>query len=113
MPLAPARLRERGFNQSLELARRLAPDKTDPGLLLRVRDTPAQHGLARAQRLLNLQGAFAVEPLRAASLRGRRVVLVDDIMTSGASLFAAAQVLRAAGAAHLTGLVLARTEAPA
>ncbi|HSU20301.1 MAG TPA: ComF family protein [Variovorax sp.] len=113
MPLAKARLRERGFNQSLELARRLSPEKTDATLLLRLRDTPAQHGLARAQRLLNLQGAFAVEPLRAASLRGRRVVLVDDVMTSGASLFAAAQVLRAAGAAHLTGLVLARTEAPA
>ena len=111
MPLAPARLRERGFNQSLELARRLAPDKTDPGLLLRVRDTPAQRGLARAERLLNLRGAFAVEPLRAAAVRGRRIVLVDDVMTSGASLFAAARVLRAAGAAHLTGLVLARTDA--
>lgn len=111
MPLATARLRERGFNQSLELARRLSSAKTDATLLLRTRDTPAQRGLARAERLLNLRGAFAVEPLRAAAVRGRRIVLVDDVMTSGASLFAAAQVLRAAGATHLTGLVLARTEA--
>lgn len=110
MPLATARLRERGFNQSLELARRLAPGKTDATLLLRLRDTAAQRGLARADRLLNLRGAFAVEPLRAASVRGRRIVLVDDVMTSGASLFAVARVLRAAGAAHLTGLVLARTD---
>jgi ComF family protein len=110
MPLAAARLRERGFNQSIELARRLAPGKTDATLLLRLRDTAAQRGLARADRLLNLRGAFAVEPLRAASVRGRRIVLVDDVMTSGASLFAVARVLRAAGAAHLTGLVLARTD---
>jgi len=112
MPLSRARLRERGFNQALELARRLAPRKTDPALLLRTRDTPAQSGLTRAERLRNLRGAFAVEPLRAAELRDRRIVLVDDVMTSGASLFAAAQVLRHAGAAHVAGLVLARTDPP-
>jgi ComF family protein len=112
MPLAPARLRERGFNQALELARRLAPAKTDAGLLLRNRDTPAQHGLARAERLRNLRGAFALEPLRAAELRERRIVLVDDVMTSGASLFAAAEVLRRAGAAHIAAVVLARTDPP-
>jgi ComF family protein len=112
MPLAPARLRERGFNQALELARRLSPAKTDATLLLRTRDTPAQSGLARAQRLRNLSGAFAVEPLRADKVRGRRLVLVDDVMTSGASLFAAAEVLRLAGAAHITAVVLARTDPP-
>lgn len=112
MPLAPARLRERGFNQALELARRLAPRKTEARLLLRTRDTTAQSGLTRAERLRNLRGAFALEPLRAAEVGGRRVVLLDDVMTSGASLFAAAAVLRAAGAAHITGLVLARTDPP-
>jgi predicted amidophosphoribosyltransferase len=76
-----------------------------------VRDTPAQSGLSRTERLLNLRGAFAVEPLRAEAVRGRRIVLVDDVMTSGASLCAAAQVLRGAGAAHITALVLARTAA--
>ena len=84
MPLSGARLRERGFNQALELARRLAPHKCDATLLLRTRDTEAQSGLARAQRLRNLQGAFALEPLRAHELIGRHVVLVDDVMTSGA-----------------------------
>ncbi|SDI21927.1 ComF family protein [Variovorax sp. OV700] len=112
MPLAPARLRERGFNQAAELARRLAPAKTDATLLLRTRDTPAQIGLARAERLRNLQGAFAVEPLRASQLQGRRVVLVDDVMTTGASLFSAAAALRLAGAAHVTAVVFARTDPP-
>ena len=113
MPLAAGRLRERGFNQAHELARRLAPQKTDARLLLRTRETPAQSGLARAERLRNLQGAFALEPLRAQAVRGRRIVLVDDVMTSGASLFSAAQVLRTGGAAHITALVLARTDPPA
>jgi len=112
MPVAPARLRERGFNQALELARRLAPAKTDATLLLRTRETPAQRGLSRAERLRNLEGAFAVEPLRAGRLQGGRVVLVDDVMTSGASLFSAAAALRLAGAAHVTGIVFARTDPP-
>jgi ComF family protein len=112
MPMAPVRLRERGFNQALELARRLAAAKTDATLLLRTRETPAQSGLARAERLRNLRGAFAVEPLRAHRLQGRRVVLVDDVMTSGASLFAAAEALRLAGAAHVTAIVFARTDPP-
>lgn len=109
MPLSPQRLQERGFNQALELARHLAPAKTAPGLLLRIRHTPAQSSLKRAQRLRNVRAAFAVEPLQQSQLQNKRVVLVDDVMTSGASLFAAAQALRAAGAAHITGLVLART----
>jgi ComF family protein len=112
MPLSTTRLRERGFNQALELARRLAPAKTDATLLLRTRDTPPQSALTRAERLRNLRGAFALEPLRADAVRGRRIVLVDDVMTSGASLFTAAAALRAAGAAHITALVLARTDRP-
>jgi ComF family protein len=112
MPLSRQRLRERGYNQALELARRLAPEKTEPALLLRTRETPAQSDLTRAERLRNLRGAFALEPLRAGTAQGRRIVLVDDVMTSGASLFAAAQVLRTAGAAHITAVVLARTELP-
>jgi len=110
MPLSPERLRERGFNQSLELARHLAPRKTVADLLLRIRHTAPQSSLKRDERLQNVISAFAVDPLRTAELRGKRVVLLDDVMTSGASLFAAAQALRDAGAAHITGLVLARTE---
>ena len=107
LPLSRERLAERGFNQALLLARALAPRKADPTLLLRVRNTPAQTELDRAGRLANVAGAFAAEPLRAQRLKGKRVVLVDDVMTSGASLYAAAQALRQAGAAGITALVLA------
>jgi ComF family protein len=112
MPLSRERLAERGFNQALLLARALASRKSDAGLLLRVRHTQAQSELDLKGRLHNVQGAFAVEPLRHADVRGRKVVLVDDVMTSGASLFTAAQALRLAGAARVTGLVLARTDEP-
>ena len=56
-----------------------------------------------------MRGAFAVEPLRVQALQGRQVLLVDDVMTSGASLYTAAQVLRQAGAAEVSALVFART----
>jgi ComF family protein len=110
MPLSSERLRTRGFNQSLLLARQLAPGKTNSRLLLRIQDTPPQSSLNRPERLAALNNAFAVDPLLTAQVKSKRLVLVDDVMTSGASLYAAARVLRAAGAAHITGLVLARTE---
>lgn len=110
MPLSGARLKTRGFNQALLLARQLAPDKTDNRLLLRIKDTPPQSSLKRADRLGSVNDAFAIDPLLAAQVKGARLVLVDDVMTSGASLFAATRVLRAAGAAHITGMVIARTE---
>jgi len=110
MPLSVERMRARGYNQALELARCLAPDKIEGKLLLRIRETPAQSALARDARMLNVRGAFAVEPLRHAELAGARVVLVDDVMTSGASMFSAAATLRQAGAAHITALVLARAD---
>ncbi len=112
MPLSAGRLRQRGFNQAHELARRLDARKADPALLLRTRETPAQSGLERQERLRNLEGAFALDPRRPDAVRGRRLLLVDDVMTSGASLFAAASVLRAAGAARITAIVLARTDRP-
>ncbi|MBY0453353.1 MAG: ComF family protein [Burkholderiaceae bacterium] len=112
LPLSPQRLRQRGFNQSLLLARHLAPEKTDATLLLRLHHTPAQSSLGRAQRLLNLEGAFALEPTRASAVRGQRIVLVDDVMTTGATLHSAAAVLRQAGAAHVSALVVARTRTP-
>jgi ComF family protein len=113
MPLSITRLRERGFNQAVELAKQLTPKgKMDTGLLLRIKDTPAQVNLDRRGRLNNLKHAFAVEPLKASRLKAARVVLLDDVMTSGASLHAAAHTLRGAGAGHITGLVFARTNAP-
>ena len=109
VPLATKRLRERGFNQALQLAQQLAPHKVQPHLLLRLHATPAQHTLSRSQRLRNLDGAFAVEPLRSQELAGCRVVLVDDVMTTGATLHAAAVALRRVGVLNLTALVVART----
>jgi ComF family protein len=112
MPLSAQRLAERGFNQALLLGRSLAPAKIVPDLLLRVRHSAPQASLDRKDRLGNVKGAFAIDPARITRLRGTHVVLVDDVMTSGASIFTAAQVLRQAGAAHVTALVLARTDAP-
>ena len=114
LPLSKERLQTRGFNQAWELATQLAAQSgskaaTDATLLLRVKNTPPQTQLKRQARQDNVRGAFQIDPLRAASLAAKRVVLVDDVMTSGASLFSAASVLKAAGAAHITGVVLART----
>ena len=110
MPLSVQRLQARGFNQALVLARQLKPDKTESRVLLRIKDTPAQSALDRQQRLVSVKDAFAVDPLLTLRIRGKRIVLVDDVMTSGASMFAAAIALRAAGAMHITGMVVARTE---
>lgn len=112
MPLSSERLRQRGFNQALLLARQLAPHKTDATLLLRVHDTVAQSSLRRGERLHNLEGAFLVEPLRASTVRGQRIILIDDVMTTGATLHTAAAVLRKAGAAQVSALVVARTSSP-
>ena len=109
VPLAPARLRQRGYNQALLLARQLSSTRVQAQLLLRTRDSEAQSHLTRAERLHNLRGAFALDPLQAAQVMGRHVLLVDDVMTTGATLHAAAAPLREAGAKHITAMVLART----
>lgn len=109
IPLSTERLRERGFNQSAVLARHLSATKTDARTLLRLHATEAQSGLSREARLRNLQAAFALEPSRAMSMRGRSVVLVDDVMTTGATVHAATVALREAGVGQVTVVVLART----
>ena len=116
MPLSAERLQSRGFNQAWALARAVGLQagtlaQSDARLLLRVKHTQPQTTLQREARLANLKGAFQVDPLRASRLAGRRVVLLDDVMTTGASLFTAAEALRAAGAAHITAMALARTPA--
>lgn len=110
IPLGPQRLRQRGYNQALELARALEPRKLQADWLLRPTDTPEQHQLARSERLRALRGAFVVDPLHVPRMRQRRLVLIDDVMTTGATLFEAARVLRQCGAAHITAIALARAD---
>ena len=114
-PLSAARLRERGFNQSWELARRLGRAlhcPADARLLLRTRDTPHQLALPVEQRAGNVRGAFAVEPRRLSELQGRSVTLVDDVMTTGETAAEMARVLMRAGAAAVNVWVVARTPRP-
>ncbi|MEO0029654.1 MAG: Orotate phosphoribosyltransferase, partial [Pseudomonadota bacterium] len=84
MPLSAQRLAERGFNQALQLAKALDAAKTQANTLLKLIHTAPQSSLKRSERLQNLAGALAVAPLRAATLRGQNVLLIDDVMTSGA-----------------------------
>ncbi len=107
MPLHPARLRERGFNQALEIARHLGDRLAVPcrHACQRQRDTPPQAGLDLKARRRNLRGAFAC----ADTLAGKRIALLDDVMTSGSSLDALATTARRAGAADISVWVVART----
>jgi len=111
VPLSDQRLRQRGFNQALLLAQQLCSQRCLEQGLIRWRDTAAQSGLSRQDRLLNLAHAFMVPPQSAQRLRGARVVLVDDVMTTGATLRACTQALLAAGVAKVDVVVLARTPA--
>lgn len=112
MPLSAERLQERGFHQTLELARHLDARKLDHHSLQRLDTAQHQVGADREQRWQQAQDSFWVQPDALAQLAGLRVVLIDDVMTTGATLYAAAQTLRRAGVVHLTALVLARTPPP-
>jgi ComF family protein len=108
MPLHPRRLAARGFNQALEIARSLA---RRCGIALeargvrRVKDTAPQTGLPYDRRAKNVRGAFACD----LDLAGKAVVVVDDVMTTGATLDELARVLKRAGAARVENRVVART----
>ena len=111
VPLHPARLRSRGFNQAALLVRALARHRglaCDLRLLARVRATPAQARLGqRAARLHNLRDAVVVR--RPSVTQGRAIVLVDDVVTTGATAHACAQALRQAGATSVAVYVVGRT----
>jgi ComF family protein len=112
LPLAAERQRERGYNQALEIARVIVARTAIPLLsrgLSRVRATPPQAALPWSERAKNVRGAFACE----LDLSGVTVAIVDDVMTTGASLAEAAKVLKASGAARVENWVVARTLPPA
>ena len=108
VPLSAQRLQQRGYNQSLLLARALSPHKTLPDALLRLRDTPSQAALPREDRLHNLTHAMACNPRYLSALLGQRVVLVDDVLTTGSTLRACTEALRSAGVSSVDCIVLAR-----
>lgn len=107
MPLHPSRLKKRGFNQASELAKPIAralQAKVRYQWLIRERDTPSQVGQNREQRQHNLRGAFRAT----GDVRGQRILLVDDVMTTGSTLSEAARTLKASGAAWVGAAVLCR-----
>jgi ComF family protein len=111
VPLHWRRQWMRRFNQSAILGQVIAGQAGVPVALLalkRVKATPQQVGLSQSARALNVQGAFRVPPDGKAAVAGRRLVLVDDVLTSGATIDACARALLRAGAAHVDVLVFAR-----
>lgn len=108
VPMHVNRLRQRGFNHALELAKEISrhwPCQLETEGCQRLIDTPTQAGMDMQTRTRNLRGAFATEQL----WTGRHVLLVDDVMTTGASMHAVAKRLKQSGASRVTALVLART----
>jgi len=111
VPLSRERLRERGYNPSLEIARVLARRlklRAPSRWLLRVRETPAHSALDLQARERQVKGAFAVEPHHLDRIAGSHIALVDDVMTTGATLMELARVLRHAGASQVQAWVVAR-----
>lgn len=112
VPLSAARLRERGYNQALEIARPLARGLGIPlhaRLAIRPLDTPAQSGVAPGERQRNMRNAFIVAPDALHLVRGQHIGVVDDVMTSGHTLDELAATFKRFGAARVTNLVFART----
>ena len=109
VPLSADRLRSRGYNQAVEIARHVARRSVELDLCVRERDTPAQMDLPYAERRRNVRGAFRCTR----ALPGASVAVVDDVMTTGATLDEIASVLKRAGAARVVNWVVARTFAPA
>ena len=111
VPLHWRRLWARRFNQSAALAHAVSSLSGVPVLLdtlKRVRATPQQVGLDKSERAANVQGAFRVAPDKKAEVAGRRLILVDDVLTSGATVDTCARALLRAGAAQVDVLVFAR-----
>ncbi len=109
VPLHPVKLRERQFNQSELIAGHLAKrfnKKLERDWIKRIKYTPAQAGLSREQRLRNIKGAFLVR--RDSDFKGKNVLLIDDVMTTGATLHECAKAIKSAGAGKVFAYTLAR-----
>jgi len=109
VPLHPSKLKERGFNQAEELAHHMGEGlklKVDTASLRRIRSTRPQFGLSRGQRRRNLEGAFKA----AKRLSGQNVILVDDVLTSGATIYECALAVSAAGGKIIGAITLARAK---
>lgn len=115
VPLHRWRLFRRRYNQAALLAKAVAGRSAKPvatDLLIRRRSTPSQGGLSRSGRIANMRGAFAVTARNSDRLPGRSVLLVDDVMTTGATVGECARILRRAGAARVDVVTLARVVRP-
>ena len=113
VPVHWSRLVSRRYNQAVELARALARQsglEVCPDALVRKRRTRTQDGMSVAARQMNMEGAIAANPRHTNLLKGRSVCLIDDVMTSGATMTAAAKAARDAGTDHVFVLLLARVE---
>jgi ComF family protein len=111
IPLHRRRLIWRRFNQANALAEvisKVSKVPLDPFVLTRTKATPSQVGLTRVQRADNMHGAFTVPEAEKIKIEGRAILLIDDVLTSGATLNAAARMLLRAGAARVDALVFAR-----
>jgi len=111
IPLHPARLRERGYNQSALLSLALSRHYNilhSENLLIRQKMTPTQTGLGAKQRWTNMEGAFRIP--NPTDIEGKNIILIDDLFTTGATVHSAAQVLKTAGAAKVGVLTFSVTE---
>jgi ComF family protein len=114
VPLHWRRQWARRFNQAALLSEAISKASAVPvahAALARIKATPHQVGLSQSERALNVQGAFRVRPSGKAEVAGRRLVLVDDVVTTGATVDACARALLRAGAAHVDVLAFARVVA--
>jgi len=116
IPLAPKRLRQRGYNQSEALARALGRQwkvPVLPDLLARTRETPTQTALTPETRLANVAGAFAMSNDQRSMINDHStLIIVDDVFTTGATLAEAARALEQAGATRIVGITFARAAIP-
>lgn len=109
VPLHPKKLKERKFNQAVLIGRYLAKEKFIPDLLWRLSNTTPQASLKKKEREKNLKRAFLVNKKYRDSLKGKKIILLDDVMTTGATIENCAKALKKCEVAKITVLTIAKT----